>query len=125
MMRILENLLQLQALELSKARTSPTGMGREELRNTIPPPMLEQYDRLRARDRKGVAFVRHGVCGQCHMQVAVGLQALLRRQDNAYRCENCGSYLYLKDEAEPLEMPPRSTKPARRGRPPKATAHVA
>jgi len=126
MKQILDNLLTLQTMELSRERTSPTGLGREELRKMVPPQILEQYDRLRARGRKGVAFVRHGVCGGCHMQIAVGLLASLRRQDDAYRCENCGSYLYLKEEVEPLlEMPLRSTKPARRGRPRKINAHAA
>jgi hypothetical protein len=59
------------------------------------------------------------------MQVAVGLLAALRRQDNVYRCENCGSYLYLMDEVAPLEMPPRAIKPGRRGRPRKIAAHAA
>jgi hypothetical protein len=73
-----------------------------------------------------VAFVRHGVCSHCHMRVAVGLLASLHRQDDVSRCENCGAYLCLVQEPPPaLEMPPRATKPGRRGRPPKIAAHVA
>jgi hypothetical protein len=127
MKQMLDNLLRLQNLELGIER-SPDGVGSEELRQKIPAQVLQHYDRLRLRGKKGIAYARHGVCGQCHMQVAVGLQAMLRRMDNLYRCENCGCYLYVQDEPEPmtvLEMPPRSVKPARRGRPRKIHAHAA
>ena len=65
MKQILDNLLTLQNMELSKQRVSPSGTPREELRQTIPVQVLEHYDRLRSRGKKGVAFVRNGVCGQC------------------------------------------------------------
>jgi hypothetical protein len=125
MKQILDSLLRIQNLELGLA--SAGNDGPEELRKKIPAQLLQHYDRLRARGKKGVAFVRNGVCGQCHMQVAVGLLNLLRRGDNLYRCENCGSYLYQVEEiaAAPLEMPPRATKPGRRGRPRKEPTHVA
>jgi hypothetical protein len=123
MKQILDNLLHLQELEL-KADGASTGQ--EALRKQIQPAFLEHYDRLRSRGKKGVALVRRGVCGQCHMQVAVGLLNSLHRQDNLYRCASCGAYLYLVEEAPVvMEMPPRSTKPGRRGRPPKVAAPVA
>ena len=126
MKQMLDSLLRLQNLELGIERVSAGGLGPDELRKKIPAQVLLHYDRLRTRGKKGIAFVRHGVCGQCHMQVAVGLYALLRRLDNLYRCENCGCYLYVMEEEAPvLEMPPRSVKPARRGRPPKVQAHAA
>jgi len=124
MKEMLDCLLRLQNLDMGSERAS-VGAGREELRKKIPAQVLQYYDRLRARGKKGVGHVRRGVCGQCHMQVAVGLLALLHRQDKLYRCENCGCYLYLVEETVPvLEMPPRALKPARRGRPPKIHAHV-
>jgi len=123
---LLESLLQLQKLEVGTVQPS-AGAGPEELRKRIPAQILQHYDRLRSRGKKGIASVRNGVCSQCHMQVAVGLQAMLHRQDNLYRCENCGCYLHLVDEPPKpvLEMPPRTVKPGRRGRPPKVQAHAA
>ena len=125
-MQVLESLLQLQALETGKSTGSPGTARVEELRKKVPAQILQHYDRLRTRGKKGISFVRHGVCGQCHMQVAVGLLAMLRRQDNVYRCENCGAYLSLAEEPAPtLEMPsPRAVKPGRRGRPRKLPAHA-
>jgi predicted nucleic acid-binding Zn-ribbon protein len=126
MMQVLTNLVQLQGLGLEAEHQPSNADQIDQLRLTIPAAVLLNYDRLRARGKKGVAMVRHGVCGQCHMQVAVGQLALLRRQDNLYRCENCGSYLCLVDEPAPvLEMPPRGTKPVRKGRPRKLPAHAA
>ena len=122
MKQILDALFALQNLELA----GPTDkVGSEEARKKIPAHVLQQYDRLRARGKKGAADVRRGVCGQCHMQVAVGLLASLRREDNLYRCQNCGAYLRLMEEPPVLEMPPRRVQPGRRGRPRKVDAHVA
>jgi predicted nucleic acid-binding Zn-ribbon protein len=125
MKQILNNLVRLQNLESGLGETKGESGSVEELRSTIPPQVLQHCDRLRERGKKAVASVRHGVCGQCHMQVAVGLLAQLRRGDNLYRCENCGAYLNLIDEQPVLEMPPRINKPGRRGRPRKVRAHAA
>jgi predicted nucleic acid-binding Zn-ribbon protein len=124
-MQVLESLLQLQALESGKEPSSSDNSAAQEVRKKIPLQVLIHYDRLRGRDKKGIAFVRNGVCGGCHMQVAVGLLAFLHRDDNVYRCENCGAYLCLAPEPAPvLEMPPRAVKPGRRGRPRKLPAHA-
>lgn len=124
MKEIAENLLLLQNLELGAERVAKGGAAPEELRQRIPAQVLQHYDRLRARGKKGIAYVRNGVCGQCHMQVAVGLLASLHRHDNIYRCENCGAYLLVVKEPPALELAPQSTKPARRGRPRKIPSHV-
>lgn len=124
MKQILESLLLLQEAELRKERGAASDMSPEELRKKIPAQVLQHSDRLRARGKKWIAHVRNGVCSQCHMRVAVGLLASLRRRDNLYRCETCGAYLYLVEEPQ-LEAPPRNTKPGRRGRPPKVSTHAA
>jgi hypothetical protein len=117
MKQILDILLRLQNLELGIERAASGTGGPEQLRKSVPAPILEHYDRLRTRGKKGVAIVKHGVCGQCHMQVALGLQALLRRDDSVQRCETCGAFLYRVEEVPQLEPPPRAVKPGRRGRP--------
>jgi hypothetical protein len=126
MKQVLDNLLRIQDLELgTQSRSAKAGI--EEARKLVAPEILQHFDKLRARDKKGIAYVRRGVCGQCHMQVAVGLLAQLHHQDTLQRCENCGAYLYLVEEqpAPVMEMPPRATQPGRRGRPRKTPAHVA
>jgi predicted nucleic acid-binding Zn-ribbon protein len=125
MQQLLQTLLQLQAIALESSNEPAKKTQINQLRGQIPAPVLQYFDRLRARGKKGVASVRHGVCGQCHMQIAVGLLAELHRNDSLHCCENCGSYLQLVNEPPPvLEMPPRAVKPGRRGRPRKTTAHA-
>ena len=62
--------------------------------------MLHQYERQRARGKKGVALVRNRVCTSCRMQVPVALVATLMRGTVAQVCGNCGRYLCLPDPAE-------------------------
>jgi predicted nucleic acid-binding Zn-ribbon protein len=110
---LLNSLFALQALEVNHGK----GSEKDVVRKNIPQNVLDHYDRLRQRGKKGIAWVRNGVCGQCHMRVAHGLLADLRRADQLYRCENCGTYLSLAEETAPvMEMPLRSVKPGR-GRP--------
>ena len=79
MNQMIENLIGLQALEVSDEK-GPSGPGRiKEMRQRIPVPVLLHYDRLRARGKKGVVLVQNGVCRQCHIQVATGLLASLQR----------------------------------------------
>src|SRR6478736_241059 len=110
---IIENLLQIQALELS-TNPIPTGDPSVKLlRKEIPPDVLIHFDRFLERGKQGIAFVRNGVCAQCHMQVAIGLLASLQRPENLHRCQNCGVYLAVV-EGTVVEMPIKKTKPRRR-----------
>lgn len=74
----------------------------ESLRANIPPGVLRTHDRMRGRDRRCVAEVRHGVCGGCHLALARANIAAVR-QCELYRCGNCGRYLYLGEDEEPAE----------------------
>jgi predicted nucleic acid-binding Zn-ribbon protein len=109
----IDNLLQLRSLEAESGKEPTAKVQVEELRKAIPVHILKQYDRLRARGRSGVAFVRRGVCGQCHMQVSIGLLATLRRLDGIHCCQNCGAYLSVVED-DPVELPLKKAKPARR-----------
>jgi hypothetical protein len=115
MNQIIETLLQLQALEAGTCQNSTSDAEIKKLRQRIPGPVLLHYDRLRARGKQGAAFVRHGVCGQCHMQLAIGLLASLHRLDDMHRCQNCGAYLSEVKETS-IEIPLKNTKPVRRAR---------
>jgi len=53
MNQMIENLIGLQALEVSDEE-SPSGLARiKEMRQRIPVPVLLHYDRLRVRGKKG------------------------------------------------------------------------
>ena len=106
---LLDSLLKLQSLEFDE--TGFDGAPEKEidkriatLRLQIPLPILNHYDRLGARGKKGVAAVRHQTCTGCHVQVTKAVVINLMHGEDIQVCENCGRYLYLpeSDETRPL-----------------------
>jgi hypothetical protein len=126
MIEALQNLLKLQDLEFGGSIGKAAEKQIEELRGLVPAPILSHYDRLRARDKKGLVAVRNQVCGGCHMTVPIGTITVMMREDGVYLCENCGRYLYLPApvEAAPVEAtePEPARKPAAKPRRRKALA---
>src|SRR2546428_13674581 len=95
---ILQNLLKLQGLDFGEQPKNASQAA--ALRAAIPQSMLQQYERLRARGKKGIAVVRNRVCSNCRMQVPIAVVATLMRGTVAQVCGNCGRYLCLPDPAE-------------------------
>lgn len=120
---LMQNLLKLQTLEFGETKDTQTATVVAKLRRKIPPPILEHYDRLRVRGKKGVAAVQHQVCMGCHMQLPIGVIMTLKHGEDVQLCESCGRYLYLPEEvaAAPVTSPPVA-KPARATRRRKTTA---
>ena|SRR5580700_7210776 len=122
MIEALQNLLKLQDLEFGDSAGKTAEKQIHDLRGVIPAPILTHYDRLRARDKKGLVAVRNQVCGGCHMTVPIGTITVMMRQGGVYLCQNCGRYLYLPDPVavaavEPAEaevVAKRPAKPRRR-----------
>jgi predicted nucleic acid-binding Zn-ribbon protein len=111
---IVRRLMELAALEERLATLKRDGRTAasvtaliESLRANIPLGVLITHDRMRSRDRHCVAEVRHGVCGGCHLALAVGNVAAVRHGD-LHRCGNCGRYLFIVEEKEPAEAAPAS-----------------
>jgi predicted nucleic acid-binding Zn-ribbon protein len=126
MNNVLQNLLKLQALEFGETGQKKVEAQVAELRGKIPQPILGHYDRLRARDKKGVAVVRNQSCTGCHMHVPIGLITVLMRGEDIQLCETCGRYLYLPDPAENEFMQHlEAAKPAAKPRKRRALAHAA
>lgn len=97
---LLKTLLDLQALEFDETELDGAVEREMEkkiaaLRLQIPLPMLNHYDRLRVRGKKGVAAVRNQTCSGCHVQVTRAIVINLMHGDDIQVCENCGRYLYL------------------------------
>lgn len=100
MNELLQNLLNLQALQFGDLKKKNVEGRIAELRSKIPLPILGHYDRLLARGKRGVAIVRNQVCSGCHMQVPVAVVANLMRAEDIQICDNCGRYLHLAAETE-------------------------
>jgi hypothetical protein len=108
MANILQDLYRLQTLDSAgKKHDLALAAG---LRAGIPQGMLTNYDRARARGKKGIALLRNNVCSSCRMQVPVAVAASLKRGDIQV-CGCCGLYLCLPEAEQP---PPANTVPATR-----------
>jgi predicted nucleic acid-binding Zn-ribbon protein len=123
---LLQNLLKLQALEFNETTEKDPAAKIEELRKTIPQPILSHFDRLVARGKKGVAVVRNQVCTGCHMRLPIGTINTLMQGLDIQLCDSCGRYLYLPDPAEAQFVEKiEATKPAAKSRKRKALTHAA
>lgn len=109
----IQNLLKLQSIEFGEDKGTPKQI--TDLRATIPEPILGHYDRLRARDKKGVAVVRNQVCSGCHMRLPIGVITTLMQDRDIQLCDSCGRYLYLEQIEAPVE-PVVPAKPAKKRR---------
>jgi predicted nucleic acid-binding Zn-ribbon protein len=119
------NLLKLQALDFDET-TDVSESQRNDLRNSIPQPILGHYDRLVARGKKGLAAVRNQVCTGCHMRLPIGTVNTLMQNQDIQLCDTCGRYLYLPPDAvtSPVESP-AVTKAAPKTRKRKTPAQAA
>ena len=104
---ILQNLYRLQTLDCTGKKDDLAQAA--GLRAGIPEGMLTNYDRARARGRKGITLLRNNVCTNCRMQVPVAVAVSLLR-GTIQVCGNCGLYLCLP-EPEDLPLPKSETKP--------------
>jgi len=106
----IQNLLKLQTIEFGNEKGGEKQIA--ELRAAIPEPILGHYDRLRARDKKGVAMVRNQVCAGCHMRLPIGVITILMQDRDIQLCDSCGRYLYLELREAPVvvEVPEKPVK---------------
>lgn len=95
----MERMFELQSLEFEETIQPNTEKRIASLRAKIPTPILAHYDRLCARGKKGVALLHHQTCTGCHMNVPLGVILELKRHEDVRCCDNCGRYLYLREEA--------------------------
>ena len=107
----IQNLLKLQTIEFGNEKGSEKQIA--GLRASIPEPILGHYDRLRARDKKGVAVVRNQVCSGCHMRLPIGVITVLMQDRDIQLCDSCGRYLFLELQTTPVEPEPVA-KPAKK-----------
>lgn len=110
--------------ELSQIESKQTkGLSAEErikrsvkLRQLIPEPVLNHYDRFVKAGKTPVASVRGGVCQGCYVRLSSGALQKLMRQDDLNLCENCGRYIYPEEPTCQKMEAAAATKPAGRCR---------
>ena len=119
---ILEGLLELVRLEVQLGKTGKEAGERRQVEDAInsvrakvPEPILGHFDRQKSKGKLGIAPVRGGVCGACHLKMPLGHVAELRhKQGDLALCDNCGTYIYLPPDEMVVSLP--SISPARSGR---------
>lgn len=97
MKETVDKLFELQQLQFGKPSQEATDKI-AQLRPSIPSEALARYDRLASRGRKPVALVNNGVCGQCHIRLAVGIIFEVV-QGHTVICDSCGRILYPQEAA--------------------------
>ncbi len=110
---ILASLRQLAELDNARRRLSPRARALPEMkldiaavRERLPTALLGHYDQRQSRGKPGIAPVRRGVCGACHLALPSGSLADMLRGDGAIQvCGNCGVFIYLAEE-EPAPVEP-------------------
>jgi len=108
----IQNLLKLQSIEFGDVKGGEKQIA--ELRATVPEPILGHYDRLRVRDKKGVAVVRNQVCTGCHMRLPIGVIMILMQDRDIQLCDSCGRYLFLEPQVAAPAEPVAPVKPAKK-----------
>jgi len=88
--------------------SSATALQIERLRGEIPEPIAAHFFRQIANGQKGIAYVRNGVCGACHLRLSHGLVHMLGRTNELMVCESCGAFVVQAPESlvsAPLRIP--------------------
>ena len=114
---ILQTLLKLQNVEFGSPLAASTNeIEAGALRSTIPPAILDHYDRFRARGKKGIALLVNQVCTGCHMSVTTAKLTHVMRGVEVQRCDSCGRYLCLAATAPAEPVVPSAPVKKRRKR---------
>lgn len=96
MSKLTDDLLALQTLVRLGETASPAQKEQiEKLRAGIPQPIQAHFFRQIANGRRGIALVRNGVCGECHLRLAHGMVHMLGRTNDLLVCESCGAFVTL------------------------------
>lgn len=104
MREVLQKLLLLQQLQFGPG-VKDTWTRAAHLRRSIPAELLAKYDRLASRGKRPVALVHNGVCGNCHIRLAVGSAFALSQTAEICQCDNCGRFLLAAEDAAVVVHP--------------------
>ena len=107
----LEALRQLNALARQSRRLAP-GVGRlkelrariEQVRGTVPEPVLRFHDRMEKQGRESVVRLHGSCCSGCHLRLPYAELSALHQPDHYVPCPNCSSFVWSGSvlENEPM-----------------------
>lgn len=82
------------------ASAAPLTPRQVELRAVVPTSILGHFDRMVAQRRPGIAPVRNGVCGGCHLRIPRAHIAGIRGSHELDVCDQCGTFIYAEEMLE-------------------------
>jgi hypothetical protein len=87
-----------QRTDEDRAALAEAEARRNEAAATLPPSFLATYDRLRQRNKDGVAIseAKGGICLACRLTIRPQLFEDLKKSDAVVTCENCRRILYFE-----------------------------
>ena len=107
MSKLVDDLVTLQGLMQLRVTASPEQAQQiEALRGEIPPQVLAHFLRQIANGRRGIALVRNGVCGECHLRISQAMSAMLGHTNDILVCETCGAFLAPAPDARTVIAQP-------------------
>ncbi len=114
---------ELQKLSVDTQKYQEIQNNIESLRAPLPTAILDHYDGRKAHGKLGIAPVRRGVCGACHLSIPSGRLADLRRKPEELSvCDNCGVFVYWTEgELAPPSAAALNGIPVRKARKAKHT----
>ena len=68
-----------------------------ELREQVPNAILGHFDRMLAQGRSGVAPLRNGICGGCHIRIPRAHVSDIRASHELDVCDQCGTFIYSEE----------------------------
>lgn len=103
---VIQKLYRLQQIEMGPEADTPDNQEIiKQLRGEIPPQILGHYDRLRAKNKEGVARVRNSTCMGCKMKITTADFLAVKVGDDISVCQNCARYLiYIPEDEEQLAV---------------------
>jgi predicted nucleic acid-binding Zn-ribbon protein len=100
--QIIQALKELQSIARANKSARPTALTalsprQVALRSEIPNSILSHFDRLLSQGRSGVAPLRNGVCGGCHIRIPRAHIAGIRASHELDVCDQCGTFIYSEE----------------------------
>jgi len=100
--QIIQSLKELQSIARASKSARPVATAalsprQIALRAQVPTAILGHFDRMLAIGRSGVAPLRNGICGGCHIRVPRSHAAGMKASHELDVCDQCGTFIYSEE----------------------------
>jgi len=82
------------------ATPAPLSSRQVALRAQVPTSILGHFDRMLAQKKSGIAALRNGVCGACHIRIPRAHVAGIMGTHELDVCDQCSTFIYAEEMLE-------------------------